>query len=59
MGFLLQSTRGSLSQAEGAVTTLSLLLPLPFKTKKSEGVHYHISEIILKCLLTLEQARSQ
>ncbi len=37
-----------MSQGEGAVTTLSLLLPLPFKTKTREGMHYCISEIILK-----------
>lgn len=58
LSFLLQSTRGSVSQGEGAVTTLPLLLPFPFKTKTREGMHYHISEIIKKILLRVN-ARSQ
>lgn len=56
LSFLLQSTRGTVSQGEGAAAAPSLLLPLPFKTKTREGINDHISEITLKFLFT---ARSQ
>lgn len=36
LSFLLQSTTGGVSVGEGAVTTPSLLLPLPLKTKTSK-----------------------
>lgn len=55
------STAAAAARREGGLaTTLSLELPVPhLEMKTREGMHYHISEIILTFPLTAERGRSQ